>query len=45
MPDAVPIREHDPAKSAINIKKKHYRGDPYLPALKIEVVRETKLVA
>ena len=45
LPDAVPMRERDPVKPAINIKKRRYRGDPHLPVLEVEVIREAKRAA
>ncbi len=45
LPEPVPIRARDPVKPAISVEKKLYRGDPYLPILKIEVIREARRVA
>lgn len=44
-PVGMPCRERDPVKPAMNIQVKHFRGDPHLSILEIEVIREAKRVA
>jgi hypothetical protein len=39
---AMPIRENDPVKPALNVHRLHYRGDPNLIQLAILIVRSVK---
>ena len=45
LPDATPMRIHDPICPAINMDRKHYRGDPHLPIIDIHIVRSVELIA
>lgn len=39
---AVPLRENDPVKPALSVERLHYRGDPNLIQLDIQIVRSVK---
>jgi len=39
---AVPLRENDPVKPALSVERRHFRGDPNLIQLDIQIVRSVK---
>jgi len=39
---AVPLRENDPVKPALSVQRRHYRDDPNLIQLDIQIVRSVK---
>jgi hypothetical protein len=44
-PRGLPLRERDPLKPALAVRRVNYRGDVHLPILAIEIVRSVKRIA
>jgi len=44
-PSGLPLRERDPLKPALAVRRVNDRGDVHLPTLAIEIMRSVKRIA